>query len=144
LEGRKIITYRFTLENLSETAETFGNLFKNYRVFAFFGPMGVGKTTFIKALCESVGVKDSVSSPTYSIINEYRFPDGKIYHMDLYRIKDEEEAAQTGVEDCLYSGEICLVEWPERAAQLFPDNTVRIEMDREGENTCVMNIYLPA
>ena len=88
--------------------------------------MGAGKTTFIHALCEVKGVKDVVGSPTFSIINEYYCPSGKIFHIDLYRLKDEEEAIRAGVEDCLYSDHICFVEWPEKAPDLFPNDTVHV------------------
>ena len=85
--------------------------------------MGSGKTTFIHTLCETLQVSSPVTSPTFSIINEYAFPAGKIFHLDLYRIKNEDEAIRAGVEDCLYSGEICLVEWPEKAPGIFPPDT---------------------
>lgn len=102
------------------------------KVFAFHGQMGTGKTTFIHALCGVKGVKDVVGSPTFSIINEYAYTDNgvvkKIYHIDLYRLKDEEEAIRAGVEDCLYSNDICLVEWPEKAPGIFPADTVHIYM----------------
>jgi len=97
------------------------------KVWAFHAPMGAGKTTFIHALCEMMGVKSPISSPTFAIINEYNSPvAGTIFHMDWYRLKDEEEAIQAGVEDALISGNICLVEWPEKAAGLLPDDTVTI------------------
>jgi tRNA threonylcarbamoyladenosine biosynthesis protein TsaE len=90
--------------------------------------MGAGKTTFIHALCDGKGVKDTVGSPTFSIINEYQYPGGKIFHIDLYRLKDEEEALRAGVEDVLYSGELCLVEWPDRAPGIFPPGTIELRI----------------
>lgn len=120
----------FSVETLKETALAFLKEAGSSTVFAFHGPMGAGKTTFIHALCEELGVKDVVGSPTFSIINEYRCTvDGKqspLYHMDLYRLRDEEEAQRAGVEDALYSGHICLVEWPEKAPGIFPENTVNV------------------
>ncbi len=80
-------------------------------------------------------VKETVSSPTFSIINEYSYPGGILYHLDLYRLKDEQEAIRAGVEDCLYSGEICLVEWPERAPGIFPEDTLEIFLEIQDENT---------
>ena len=91
--------------------------------------MGAGKTTFIHALCTVRGVTDAIGSPTFSIINEYRYKGGKIYHIDLYRLKDEEEAIRAGVEDVLFSGEICLVEWPDRAPGIFPADTVALRLE---------------
>lgn len=103
------------------------------RVFAFHGEMGSGKTTFIHALCDVKGVTDVVGSPTFSIINEYVFGENemtkKIFHMDLYRLANEEEAIRAGVEDCLYSDHICLVEWPEKAPGIFPQNTVHVHLE---------------
>ena len=101
-------------------------MYADKKVFAFGGKMGVGKTTFIHALCEAKKVKDVVSSPTFSLINEYSYPGGTIYHLDLYRLKDEEEAIRAGIEDCLYSDDICLVEWPERASGIFPPGTLHL------------------
>jgi tRNA threonylcarbamoyladenosine biosynthesis protein TsaE len=114
----------FHLEEIETAARQFWRRFPAGKVFAFHGDMGAGKTTFIHALCNLKGVKDTVGSPTFSIINEYQYPDGKIYHIDLYRLKDEEEALRTGVEDVLYSGELCLVEWPDRAPGIFPPGTI--------------------
>ena len=105
--------------------------------------MGAGKTTFIHALCEGMGVKDVVSSPTFSIINQYKAGNGQtIYHMDLYRIKDESEALNAGVEDCLYSGNTCLVEWPEKAPGIFPDDTLHISITYVDDNTRKLQINL--
>lgn len=123
---------QFSLDTIHEAAARFWQLVKNATVFAFHGDMGAGKTTFIHALCDAKGVKDVVGSPTFSIINEYEYDcEGTkkgLYHMDLYRIKDEEEALRTGVEDALLSGYICLVEWPEKAPGIFPDDTVQVSI----------------
>ena len=99
--------------------------------------MGAGKTTFIHALCEIKGVKDVVGSPTFSIINEYFLPDtgGKIYHIDLYRLGNEDEAVRAGVEDCLYGDNICFVEWPEKAPGIFPPETLHLEIEAIDSNT---------
>ena len=119
----------FHLQDIGAAASTFWQQFPLQTVFAFHGGMGAGKTTFIHALCTARGVTDTVGSPTFSIINEYRYPGGKIYHLDLYRLKDEEEALRAGVEDVLYSGDLCLVEWPDRAPGIFPPGTVDIGME---------------
>lgn len=120
----------FKLADLPAVAASFWKEYGAHKVFAFHAEMGVGKTTFIHALCDALGVKDAVGSPTFSIINEYNGNlDGKpvtVYHMDLYRLRDEEEAARAGVEDALYSGDICLVEWPEKAPALFPPDTIHV------------------
>ncbi len=95
------------------------------KVIAFHGEMGAGKTTFIHEICQQLKVQNNVSSPTFSIINEYLSGDGNIiYHMDLYRIKDAREAVDAGVDECFQSGRMCLVEWPEKAPELFPEDTV--------------------
>ena len=120
----------FKLSDISSVAESFWKEYGTQKVFAFHAEMGVGKTTFIHALCDALGVKDAVGSPTFSIINQYNgsLNGDKItvYHMDLYRLRNEEEAARAGVEDALYSGDICLVEWPEKAPGLFPPDTVHV------------------
>jgi tRNA threonylcarbamoyladenosine biosynthesis protein TsaE len=116
-----------SLAAIDKAAAQFLSLIKNSRTIAFHGEMGAGKTTFIHALCEVLDVKDAVGSPTFSIINQYQTAGNEtVYHIDLYRLKDEEEAIQTGVEDCLYSGNYCFVEWPEKAAGLFPENTLHV------------------
>ncbi len=138
--GQEQLLQTFGIDAIAATAEWFWQQ-TNARVFAFHGDMGVGKTTFIGMLCRSKGVATQVSSPTFSLINEYIYvEDGvekTIYHMDMYRLKDEEEAIQAGVEDCLYSGSICLVEWPEKIASIFPDDTVHVYLSlaKDGERT---------
>jgi tRNA threonylcarbamoyladenosine biosynthesis protein TsaE len=118
------------LDQLSQAAKEFWKIAGNAIVIAFHGNIGVGKTSFIHTLCIGRGVKDTVTSPTFSLINEYFFTeDGvqkKIFHIDLYRIKDENEAMQAGIEDCLYSDHICLIEWPEKISSLWPDNTLHV------------------
>ena len=110
-----------------------GKLLKAGMLLCLAGDMGAGKTTFIYTLCQILEVEDVVSSPTFSIINEYRFTDNgqpaSVYHMDLYRLQDEEEAIRAGVEDCLYSGHYCFVEWPEKSPDLFPEATVYVSVE---------------
>lgn len=129
----------FTINTIQAAASAFLTATGEAAVFAFHGPMGAGKTTFIHAICEELGVKDVVGSPTFSIINEYRFiKDGRsvpLYHMDLYRLRDEEEAERAGVEDALYSGHICLVEWPEKAPGIFPEQTLHVFIELLDTNT---------
>ena len=126
----------FALSDIKNAAEQFLAAAGTTSVFAFHGEMGAGKTTFINAVCEVMGVKDTISSPTFSIINQYSTVTGKtVYHMDLYRLKDNEEAINTGVEDCLYSGNICLVEWPEKAPGIFPDDTLHVTIIAIGTDT---------
>ena len=116
----------FNIEQIREVAADFWKKNDGKKLFAFHGEMGAGKTTFIHALCDEKKVQGRVSSPTFSIINEYVYSGGPVYHIDLYRVKDEEEAVRAGVEDCLYSGEICLVEWPGKAAAIFPEEKVDV------------------
>lgn len=124
--------WTFTLDEIENFAREFWNRFSDKKVFAFTGEMGAGKTTFIQAVCRAMGVRTVMSSPTFSIINEYEYScEGTpkaVFHIDLYRIKDEEEAISAGVEDVLLSGHICFVEWPEKAMGLFPEDTVRLQI----------------
>jgi tRNA threonylcarbamoyladenosine biosynthesis protein TsaE len=131
--------WQFSLDNINEVAKSFWKATEGKTVFAFHGQMGAGKTTFIHALCDAKGVKDVVGSPTFSIINEYEYDcEGTkkvLFHMDLYRIKDEEEALRAGVEDALFSGYICLVEWPEKAPAIFPDGTIHVYIELVADGT---------
>jgi tRNA threonylcarbamoyladenosine biosynthesis protein TsaE len=130
-----MISFTYALEEIEKTATNFWNQVPSSKVIALHGQMGAGKTTFISALCRAKHVSSTVGSPTFSIINEYLSPEGSIYHIDLYRLKDEEEAIRTGVEDCLYSGQICLVEWPERAPNLFDEETVHAYLETINHST---------
>ena len=133
--------WMFTLDAISITAADFWKRFSGKKIFAFHAEMGAGKTTFIHALCDVINVISHVSSPTFSIVNEYSSFDGAVYHIDLYRLKGEEEAIRAGVEDCLYSGSICLVEWPERAPALFPDDTVHVYLEAIDGQTRRMQVH---
>jgi tRNA threonylcarbamoyladenosine biosynthesis protein TsaE len=123
-----------SIDSLSSTAESFLNDFHDNRIFAFHGELGAGKTTFIKALCHKLGVKDVMSSPSFSLVNEYLGATGNpIYHFDLYRLKSPEEAFDIGMEEYLYSGNYCFVEWPERAEEILPEETVHVRIEASGE-----------
>lgn len=123
----------FTLDEIQRVANSFWKAIDNARVIAFHGAMGSGKTTFIHTLCDVKHIKDIAGSPTFSIINEYVFDENgnekKIYHIDLYRLKDEIEAIEAGIEDCLYSDHICFVEWPEKAMNILPIDTIHCYID---------------
>ncbi|MEW6469760.1 MAG: tRNA (adenosine(37)-N6)-threonylcarbamoyltransferase complex ATPase subunit type 1 TsaE [Bacteroidota bacterium] len=107
---------------------------KGKRVFALYGAMGAGKTTFIKALCRELGVTDDASSPTFALVNEYHTAQGdKIFHFDLYRIKNLAEALDFGADEYLYSGYYCFIEWPEKIEELLPPGTVRLRIDVNDE-----------
>jgi tRNA threonylcarbamoyladenosine biosynthesis protein TsaE len=129
------VKFKYKLIDIKDAATRFWQAIGDSKVIAFHGNMGAGKTTFIHALCEIKGVKDVIGSPTFSIINEYYFPSGKIFHIDLYRLKDEEETIRAGVEDCLYSDHICFVEWPEKAPGLFPSDAVHVFIEVEDLET---------
>lgn len=116
----------YSLDDIETAAKEFIKFTNGYSVVAFHGNLGAGKTTFIKAVCNKLGVEEKVSSPTFSIINQYTTGKGSVFHIDLYRIKDIEEAIDAGVEECIYSGEICFIEWPEKVFSILPDDTVNV------------------
>ena len=125
-----------SLDTIQEAAKEFINRMGEGKVFAFYGKMGAGKTTFIKALCETLGVKDVITSPTFSLINEYT--DGKgnsIYHFDFYRIKKLEEVYDMGYEDYFYSGNLCLLEWPELIEEILPENIIKVTIEEQADGT---------
>ncbi|GMV77750.1 MAG: tRNA (adenosine(37)-N6)-threonylcarbamoyltransferase complex ATPase subunit type 1 TsaE [Chitinophagaceae bacterium] len=121
----------FTLQSIQEVTAMFWKRYNQQKVWAFYAPMGSGKTTFIHTLCTHVlQVKNNIGSPTFSIINEYDSPVvGTVYHTDWYRLKDEEEAINIGIEDMLASGNLCLIEWAEKAPNLLPENTLHIYLE---------------
>jgi tRNA threonylcarbamoyladenosine biosynthesis protein TsaE len=120
--------FQVSLHELEDFAIRFWSFVKEAMLFAFYGEMGAGKTTIITALCRQKGVKDVISSPTFSIINEYRFfkneKEEKVFHLDLYRLNSMEDIIQAGVEDCIYSKSICFIEWPEKAPGLLDKTTL--------------------
>jgi tRNA threonylcarbamoyladenosine biosynthesis protein TsaE len=125
--------FSVSFNELNDFAVSFWQTIGDSKLFAFHGEMGAGKTTIITALCKQKGVKDIISSPTFSIINEYRFIEGgeekKIFHLDLYRLNSMEEIIQAGVEDAIYSGNICFIEWPEKAPEFLSENTIHVFID---------------
>lgn len=130
--------------SLDKGAQEFLKLMGDYTVYAFDGEMGAGKTTFINALCRALGVEeDPTGSPTFSIVNEYRSDTTAelIYHFDLYRIENLEQAFDIGIEDYLDSGALCLIEWPDRVDDILPDDTVRvkIEVESDGSRRLIVN-----
>ena len=123
-----------SLDTIHKTAQEFIERIGDNTVFAFNGKMGAGKTTFIKAICEVMGVKETVNSPTFSIVNEYESANGRIiFHFDCYRINKVQEALDFGAEEYLYSGNLCVIEWSENIAPILPDTIVNVNIE-ETEN----------
>lgn len=133
---------RITIDSLAalpEVAQQFVDAIGTRRVFAFRGRMGAGKTTFIAEVCRRLGISETANSPSFAIINEY-LPDGgdrPVYHFDFYRLESVAEAEEIGAEEYLYSGNLCLIEWPERVEEILPDDTVdvTIDVDDDGRRT---------
>lgn len=127
------------IDDINEVARQFVDQMGDHKIFAFYGKMGAGKTTFIKAMCEELGVTDVINSPTFAIVNEYM--DGKgesIYHFDFYRIKRVEEVYDIGFDEYIYSGNLCLMEWPELIEQLLPEETMRVDIMENPDGTRVI------
>ena len=134
----------FSLEKIEIAAKKFIDLLKDRTVVAFHGNLGAGKTTFIKAVCKQLGVKENVSSPTFSIINQYTSANNKtIFHIDLYRLKDNAEAINAGVEECIFSGDTCFIEWPERVS-ILPDDRVNVFIEPISETERRLTCKLPS
>ena len=123
------------LDNIRESAREFINNIGSHKVFAFYGKMGAGKTTFIKAICEELGVDDVITSPTFAIINEYSGKDDTIYHFDFYRIKKLEEVYDMGYEDYFYSGALCFIEWPELIEEVLPEDAVKVQITEKEDGS---------
>lgn len=124
------------LDTIRSAARQFIENIGRSRVFAFYGKMGAGKTTFVKALCEELGCDDVITSPTFAIVNEYT--DGEqqpVYHFDFYRIKKLEEVYDMGYEEYFYSGALCLIEWPELIEGVLPDDTVRVTIEEQADGS---------
>lgn len=130
-----------TVSDLKVIAEKLLAEFADSRVIAFYGEMGVGKTTLIKELCNVLGVEDIANSPTFSIVNEYVDKDNEpVYHFDFYRIEKEEEVFDLGYEDYFYSNSYCFVEWPEKIPNLIPEDVVKVSIDLDDENNRLISI----
>lgn len=130
-----------SLEKMPQAVEQFIAAMADRKVFAFYGKMGAGKTTFIKELCNALGTDDEVNSPTFAIVNEYVTPQGPIFHFDFYRIKKEEEVYDIGYEDYVYSGNLCFMEWPELIEDMLPEDAVRVNIveNEDGTRTLTMD-----
>ena len=128
------------IDSIREAARQFVAATGENTVFAFYGKMGAGKTTFIKAVCEELGVEDVITSPTFAIVNEYRSDTtGElIYHFDFYRIKKIEEVYDMGYEDYFYSGALCFVEWPELIEELLPEEAVKVTIEENAEGSRIV------
>ena len=127
------------IDHIREAAREFIVHIGDRRVFAFYGKMGAGKTTFVKAICEELGVEDVITSPTFAIINEYTQTDGSpLFHFDFYRIKKLEEVYDMGYEDYFYSGALCFIEWPELIEEILPNDAVRVSIvEQDDGSRCV-------
>ena len=126
-----------SLDNIREAAKQFIAAMEDNTVFAFYGKMGAGKTTFIKAICEELGVTDVINSPTFAIVNEYRSDEtGElIYHFDFYRIKKLDEVYDMGYEDYFYSGALCFIEWPELVEEVLPGDAIKVTIEEVEDGT---------
>ena len=128
------------LENIREAARAFIDAIGDHKVFAFYGSMGAGKTTFVKAICEELGVEDVITSPTFAIINEYSSREGVIYHFDFYRIKKLEEVYDMGYEDYFYSGALCFIEWPELIEEVLPEDAVKVSIRENADGSRTLQL----
>ena len=132
------------INSIREAARQFVEQIGEQRVFAFYGKMGAGKTTFIKAVCEELGVEDVITSPTFAIVNEYSLPPAgeRLFHFDFYRIKKLEEVYDMGYEDYFYSGALCFIEWPELIDELLPDDAVRVTIAENADGSRTVSAEL--
>ena len=127
---------------IDEVASNFINHYRKNKIITFKGSMGAGKTTFIKAICKSLGVGDTVNSPSFAIVNEYQtINEEPIFHFDFYRLKSIDEAYDMGYEDYFYSGAYCFIEWPEKIESLLPDKRLDLHFEEVDNNSRVVHIY---
>ena len=132
-----------SINDLPDAAKRFLDEFGHRTCFAFYAEMGSGKTTFISAVLKAMGVESLEGSPTYSLVNVYESPVyGKLFHFDLYRLKNEIEAYDIGIEEMLYGGGICFIEWPEKIAEILPENTVSVYIRKNHDNSRTLKIEL--
>jgi tRNA threonylcarbamoyladenosine biosynthesis protein TsaE len=130
-----------SLDQIHQTAKAFLKATAGKTIFAFYGAMGAGKTSFIKAICEELGVTDVINSPTFAIINEYSIPNGgSIYHFDFYRINKVEEAFDMGYEEYFYSGQYCFIEWPEMIESLLPEECTKVHIEEQPGGKRIVSI----
>jgi tRNA threonylcarbamoyladenosine biosynthesis protein TsaE len=122
------------LDQLPQAAQQILEYAQTEKTFLFYGDMGAGKTTLIKEICKQLGTIDTTSSPTFSIINEYKLADQAIFHFDFYRLKNQNEAFDLGYEDYFYANQYCLIEWPEKIPDLLPPNYLKIEIKSNNKN----------
>ena len=135
--------FLFSIDTIDDVARAFIGKTSGYKVIALHGEMGAGKTTFVTRVATLLGSSNTPSSPTFSIINEYELPgENKIFHIDLYRLKNEQEAIEAGVEDCFFSGFLCIVEWPKIAPGILPDHTLHCYLHRVSEYERKLQINL--
>ena len=126
------------ISELQELSKTILTNRKDRNIICFYGEMGVGKTTLIKVICKELGVEDNVSSPTFSIVNEYvALEGGYVYHFDFYRLEDEEEALDMGYEEYFYNGALCFVEWPEKIPSLLHEKVMKVKITKEKESRII-------
>ena len=131
-----------SIEDISNAATQFIELMGDDTVFAFYGKMGAGKTTFIKELCRQLGIDDEVNSPTFAIVNEYRSDTTAelVYHFDFYRIKKIEEVYDLGYEDYFYSGALCFIEWPELIEEVLPEDARRVTITENPDGSRTISL----
>ncbi len=125
----------FELSEIEQAAHQFVEALNPLGIVAFHGTMGAGKTTFIRAVCQELGVRDTVTSPTFAIVNEYSSPQGAVYHFDFYRLRRAQEALDIGLDEYLQSGRPCLMEWPELIQDFLPEETVNVEISENPDGT---------
>lgn len=147
MQQQPVLQISYSLSDIKNVSDKLWQYAHQYQVWALHGDMGVGKTTLISALCDMLGVDDAVSSPTFSIINEYSFRQNdkeySIYHMDWYRLEDEQEAVNAGVEDAiLQPNAYSIIEWPEKASGLLPDNYLKIEIELEEDGQRTLRAFV--